>query len=625
MAVFGQLYDQNHDVIDVIAAFIRDIVLSFGKSRFSEIRVQDALRQKFDFELPSAVVGTALRKLSNSGEIVCSDKGYSVVEINHHEIVDNLRESVKAKHATLMDDLKEYINGINSYSLNEMNLVQIEKDLIAFFTEDKTSLTYGTEINAYLVSIGGDKDKISNFNLIKEGIVLYSGLVYEPDCFDTFGEWSNCLTIFFDTEILFFLAGYHGVIYQNAVREFIDIVHNINGIAKQNAGIELAYFRDVGDEIDNYFRVAEGIVAGTILDDRFSTAMNAIIANCKYPSAVIHKKATFYDMLEKEGITEYNLDDYNDDAYEQYGIQKSRVCSAISSKNMDLDLEFLSYINFLRRGNSNKGFYNAGYFLITGTNSILSLAKDDGVKKSTDTSLAFNLPYVTTRLWIKMHKSLSLSKFPKALDVVTNAQIALSNQLQGSVSRRFEELKHQVEQNSLNEETGAKVVALLRSRVLNPDDITENNLSDTLNAISEKSIDEALRNQEQREIELRDEKEKNERLARDKETLASQNTAKDDKISSLQNIAAQQENELNRYKDKEKAQVELVTKKKRILKLVVLISILIAVIVIAIILAIKFPSFNVAISICGVVLDLTIIIINAREYISEYIQNKRTN
>ena len=82
VALFRELYDEDRDIYDVIAALLKAAIVFEKKWAFNTTEASHLLKSTFGFQIPEAVVSTTLRKrLKKKEGIVTFENGtYSLVE-----------------------------------------------------------------------------------------------------------------------------------------------------------------------------------------------------------------------------------------------------------------------------------------------------------------------------------------------------------------------------------------------------------------------------------------------------------------------------------------------------------------------------------------------------------------
>lgn len=315
LVVFRKLYDVKQDVYGVIAEFLREVIYVNGKHQFNVTEIANLLNSTFDFSLPEAVVGTALRRLDLPRE-----GGYYIVpttfNLSGRELT-NLQERNLSNNANLITSLFSFIESEKGVVLSDNEKRNIVRSLCSFLLDDTNATDYSEYISSFTIKSKREEGFRKNLNEIREGVILYSGIQYSN--LGEIGSWRTNLTIYLDTEILFHFAGYNGKLYKSLFEDFFQYVKEINNRAKKDI-IRLEYFKEVRDETESFFTKAQYIVEGKDRLNPRNTAMASIIEGCQTPSDVLSKKSDFYLLLKNKGIFESSKTNYYQQENHKYNI-----------------------------------------------------------------------------------------------------------------------------------------------------------------------------------------------------------------------------------------------------------------------------------------------------------------
>ena len=142
-------------------------------------------------------------------------------------------------------------------------------------------------------------------------------------------------------------------------------------------------------------------------------------------------------------------------------------------------------INTFRNGTNNNRFEKCGHLYVTETAFVKYLAHNNLVKfGDNDIPFAKDIDFVTTRFWFTLKKGFSNKQsLPKSFDVVTKAKIILSSHLTNGVSKSYENLLAEKKSGKLTDEEAIARSYSLREKPHTPEEITLDNLDDTLDFI----------------------------------------------------------------------------------------------------------------------------------------------
>ncbi|MEH0007867.1 MAG: hypothetical protein V6Z82_04010, partial [Flavobacteriales bacterium] len=292
LALFRELYNTNKDIYEVISTFVKQLIVTKSKYAFNLTEITEDLNKTYGFRIPEAVVGTSLKRLSKF--LTRKENGYSVVDhfnLKANEELNKKEESLQDVYDKVIGDLLHYMAGRLNRPLGGSEKKAVVHSFVSFIIDEKDDTPYLKYISAFVISRQGDGDFKKRFSLVREGVVLHSGIRYSSDL-NELGSFKSDLTIFLDTEILFYLAGYDGELYQKLWADFFQYVKEIN--RRKPNRIKLRYFSEVNSKIINHFGKAEYIVAGKDYVIPGKTAMESIVNGCQTKADVVVKKSNFF-------------------------------------------------------------------------------------------------------------------------------------------------------------------------------------------------------------------------------------------------------------------------------------------------------------------------------------------
>lgn len=497
LAVFRELYDKKTDVYNVIAEFLKEIIISNAKHTFSLTEISNLLNDIYNFDIPDAVVKTALNRLE------FLTKSYGVYNVTNIQSIrnDNKIElktnEFQNKNNLILSELYQFIEKKTNKNLTEIEKQNISNSFISYLLDEGGNNFYDEYISAYIVSNQYNTDFTNQLNIVKEGVILYSGISYTSNL-NNLGSWNTEMTIFVDTEILFHFAGFNGELFEKMFNDFYSFVKEINSKAKKKL-IRFKYFKEVRDEFERFFTKAEYIVTGNQSANPSITAMTNIIEGCKTGSDVVAKKTKFYELLKSNGITEDDYNDYYNEKNHKYNIENKELVDTLNKlgtiKKVENHLQFLNYVSIHRQEANSANFENVKFILLSGNSNTLSIAWHEDVKHNGFVPLATALYFLTNKFWFKLNKGFSKNYYPTSFSIITKAQIVLSNGLNLSVGQQFDELQAQIKSGKLTEEEAIAVIVNLRKQAKKPEEIVAENISDVLEMISDTNIEKYINEQ----------------------------------------------------------------------------------------------------------------------------------
>ena len=492
LAVFRELYDSEKDIYSIISSFLNEIISKYSLYTFDLIEITEKLNSEFEFELPSAVVNTSLRRLSYLQKIGSKFIVSDFSKINDTKIEEKQKESISYNNE-ILELLFKFIEDKTKDELSEENKNVISHSFYSFLLDVANGDEYIEYISSFILDNKSNEHFKSRIDAIREGVILYSGLKYDLNLNET-GSWNKELTIFIETEILFHIAGYNGELYRKIALDFLNYVSEINRKSGKNL-IKLRYFSDVRGEIESFFYKAQHLLEGKETPNPGGTAMITILNGCKTSSDLQNKKSDFYLLLRNYKIEEELFSDYFNPIYHEYNIISTEVLDKTSAEigcdTSDI-LKVLNYVSIHRKNTNVNSFENIKYVLLTGNSTTFKISLSNFVKKENTVPLATTLTFLINKFWFKLNRGLGKSNFPKSFDIITKSQIILSKILNNTLSAKFQEYQKQFKDGKLTEEQAIARIVNLRGSVTKPEEIDSDSVHTVLSIISEDSINRYL-------------------------------------------------------------------------------------------------------------------------------------
>lgn len=515
LAVFRELYNLEKDIYSIISEFLSELIVSTSKHSFNLTEITSELNITYDFSIPEAVIKTSLNRLPFLSKLNGIYSVENLAEIKSKQL-NNKKDSIQESNEKIIGNLFNFIENQENKILSEKDKKEIVHSLISFLIDSANGNNYSEYISAFIISNQDDEYFKNRLNTIKEGVVLYSGIKFNNNI-NELGQWKSDLTIFIETEILFHFAGYNGVLYQTLWNDFFEYVKEIN--RKHPNRIKLKYFGDVKGEIERFFKKAEYIIEGKDKPNPKITAMNTILNGCDSPADIVSKKAQFFQNLKTCGIQEDDFKDYFNESNYQYNIVDQNIIDNISKElginNVSDYLRFLNYVSIRRKEANENNFENIGYILLSGNSNTLQIAWNENIKVYGQVPLATTLSFLTNKFWFKLNKGFGKDNFPTTFDVVTKAQIVLSNQINESVGRKYDDLQLKFKNGLLTQDQAKASIIELRKQSKKPEEIRDEDISSILDSISEDSLESFLKEQEHFKSEAKKEALENKKLKED--------------------------------------------------------------------------------------------------------------
>lgn len=519
LALFRRLYNEGRsDIMTILCEFAKSVIYNKRLTAFTPTQIKNELKDEFEFKIPEYVVETIIRKFCRKeNTLYYPNENYTTQKVNTQEI-----EKMENGYNIILSKLVSYVENKASRVLTQEDKEKLIQSFCGFLI-DETDVEYGEYISSFIIETQNDLGLSNILRTIKEGVVLYTGIQYN-DNLNEIGSWNDEFTIFVEQEILFHMAGYNGELYQQLFNDFFALVKEINQKAHKQL-IKIKYFDSVKIEIDKFFNIAERIVDGKEILIPSKTAMTTIVNGCECKTDVISKKVDFYKLLKENSIsTENGADYFNFRQNSEYNIFYDENLSRLSidlpqkdKQDIEWSLQLLNYVSMIRRENVS-GFEKSKCILLTGDSTTMAVAFHPSIKQNGYVPLATTLDYITNKFWFKLNKGFGSNVYPKSFSIVTKAQIILSTQVVGSVTKEYEKIKKEIIEKSKTEDLIIAELAELKSRVRKPEEVLVSNIDETLETISTiANTERYLREREMERQKAEEQRQENERLRKEVE------------------------------------------------------------------------------------------------------------
>lgn len=497
-AIFRSLYDNNKDIYDVIADFIRAYILLNSKWAFSSTECTRGVNDTFGFSIPEAIIRSCLRnRLKRNNELDIKKGLFTITDL--FEKSNDIQSKFKASNDEFKEIKKKLIEHVGMYAVAEINNDRLVNCFQDYLLNKSVPELYAGYIAHFILKNENEADFKEKLNRIEEGLILYAGIQYSPDLSEL-GHWRGDLTVFLDTEHLFSATGLNGVLYKQIFDDLNTLVRDVNHAKRKRGKISFRYFPDTKNEVDSFFYAAEKILENNSSIDPSKTAMINIVNGCKSKSDILEKKAKFECDLTRLKILAEEFDDYYKDP--KFNVESVSGIEGLQNKyNGEFGVHVFSdilkrftKINYFRKGVSKESIDNVAAIFLTEKWLIRSVAFSDEVYEGRGfVPYATNIEFLTERLWFKLNKGFGKSPTPLSFDVITKAKLVLSSQFNNKISDEYRRLKTKYKNGEIDEESTAMLVAELRQKSFNPDAIDYARLDEAINPVSDALVENALR------------------------------------------------------------------------------------------------------------------------------------
>lgn len=550
LAVFRQLQESGKSINDILNEFIVDIIKTNGLYSFSSKEVNSLLNETYDFQIPDAVVALSLKKidaLTNKNGLFTINDSSKLDSFN----IEKQKNLNSEKHILLISQLHEYIELKNNKKLSDKDKNDIEHALSNFILDNRVDNGYSDFISAFIIENKNNVEFINTWDTIREGVVLYTGLKYNPNLQTKI--WNTNLTIYVNMEIIFHFAGYNGTLYKTLIDDLYLLIKEIN--AKQKY-IHLKYLPETKNEIESFFYSAENIInKGSTAIVR--PAMRDIINGCKCSADILIKKEKLFVLLSTSGIIEENVEDIYGAQNHKFNITTNTLFKKYKEiEDVENITKKLNYISIKRGEREQNNFENIGYILLTEARNINLVAWDETVKEQGQVPLATNMQFLTNKFWFKLNKGFGQKDCPISFKITTRAQILLSSHLTEKIRNSYLELQQQINNGSITEDIALKVLCELKTRSKLPEELQDENMNDILSSLDSTLDDYILEHENVKKLAIEsgnknielEEVLQNTVLEKKQLELEHENITQ--KNTQLQENLINKENEANNYKEK---------------------------------------------------------------------------
>lgn len=482
-AVFAELTNNNSDLKQVISEFILSTYVLENTFSQDTNKITQALSRHYEFDIPEAVVKTTLKSIKKQGTIELIEGQY-VISPEERIKWDEFNSKISTKenvHKRITDELIQFIE-FQKGKLEDTKKEEIIECFSDFLFDDSVDNDYSDLVSAFIIKKSKDNSIYEELNLIREGVTILKGIRYTPEINNDV-PWRKELTIYLDAEHLFSVYGYNGDVYKKLMTDLIDLIKSVNsGYKGEGRAIRLKYFEDVEQDIKGFFYAAQKILDGERARGASSVAMNSILEGCKDKSDVIRKESQLFTTLRGMGIIKMDAIDVYEN--HRYNIEDATIYEKYKNAEAEEEIKNILHsftaINVLRKGVNNNSFENIGHIIMTGSSLKLRISNDIDAKiNNGDFSFATHINYITQRIWFKINKGLGFNNnLPASLDIITKAQILLSNHLNSSVRARYDKIEREVKEGKRNEEDLKDYYLNLRSQTVKPEEIDERNIDE---------------------------------------------------------------------------------------------------------------------------------------------------
>lgn len=501
-AVFKSLFDNSRDINVVLQDFIKNTIYHHGLRQFNAAELTTQLNEDYGFRLIDAVVSSALKIMN-----IKSTKQKHQVIYNCDPVKfqgqDNVAASISletTRNQSFIEKLYVFVAERRGHILAEDEKNNLIKSFSHFIMSPDFNgdSEWREDISAFIVHCDSDAVLKSSLSRITEAVLCYEGVTFSFK-YKASSKWKSELVIYLDTELLFHMAGYNGLLCQKLFEDFYTLVSEINADSYKSIGkklITFRYFDYVKEELERFFEKAARIVRGKSLNTEGRIAMDTITKGCLTESDLLLKKTQFYTELTSRGIHPDNVSfNYYADSLKQWNLEDFDIVSDCKKAGMNPDpediktsLQSISHIHKLRRGKRPRTLREAEYILLSERRLTRQLSRLDIFNMKGTVGLARSLYFFTNYFWYQLDKGFGMAQYPEICNAVSRARIILSAHVRKSVANCYVELQEKLNNSEITIDVAKEYIHELRQHSLYPEEVSESNLSDVEETLTMHSL-----------------------------------------------------------------------------------------------------------------------------------------
>ncbi len=488
LALYGDLYNRNMGIKDILSEFVRMVFALDSSHNLSESDVASLLKREFGFIVPLSVL-TNILKNDSFLKYNRSHRNYRLENTEANGIyISECKKNLEVQNENVQEIFLSFIKFIEhrrGKNLDEEQLKSARTALYSYLVSRKKNEILGEEIELFILNCKKYPTVLERLQKVQNGIILFEGVCYDagnPQEVSRFLQ--SPLRIYLDTEILFNAVGYNGELCQKLFNEFYETVQLINQAAKKanhnhlDKRISLYYTSEIQQEIEDYFDIASDLVQRQKAWTANKIAMRSIVEGCREKSDVSFRKTAFWREIQSLGIAcnnqawdaskivkEFNIEDSN---FLPDGLDEEMI------HKFNLAFDQLNIISHERRHGSHAYLGNCKSIYASHSKEMLTIARNidscNNEKSEINIPLCVPLQYITVRLWFHTIKGLVPNNPPISFSVLARAQFVAARrtgEYLGDRLRRLQEQTSELSQEQINAQ-----LADLRSIKTRPEDIT---------------------------------------------------------------------------------------------------------------------------------------------------------
>ena len=456
--VFRVLGNQKTSIKEVLISFMTSFIKNdFQRNTFLINDFTPKFNSYYGFNIPSTVIKNVL---SENRQITLSKGGWYkldkklIAEENAFEL-DNYKSEIDL----LTQDFLDY-----SKRQGYTDSKTLISDFTLYFSDSWNRRNNLPLISKYIISKQTSDSKFKRLlDDLNYGSIIYRGITMD---LSEIKSWDKELVIYLNTDILFDIFGLNGKYYQQAVSEFLSLVHEINN---KREYIKLMYLNLTKTEIHRFFHAAKRILCDKNQLSQ-SEGMDNLLSRCAEYADIAEQEGLFFSELKKHSIVydEVNIIDFlNEDSID--GVEEKYIDKNFSF--FDFTDDYLNFIEKLRDGHKSKSLSDSKYIFITRTESILCKSREKNIITQ-GIRLAPSLEYVITTLWFNLNKGFGVSQL-QSLDIVLKSKKIYAGIVADEKMKKIAEAKSAFNRQELSSEQAYEIIGCFKQMSSKPEDISQ--------------------------------------------------------------------------------------------------------------------------------------------------------
>lgn len=312
LALYGQLFNQNMGIRDILSEFIRIIFANNPSTALSDNDVATALKEQFGFIVPISV----LKNILHWDAFLEFNKATRTYQLrlsqDNEEYIAQSQEALKGHEKDAEEIFSRFIAFVEVFLGQPLSPTEHRAARTALYTylvsNNKTE-NYRDHIERFILSCKDNSELLHKLQSVQNGIILFEGVCYDGGNPQEVSKFMKCpLVIYLDTEILYNAVGYNGELCKTLFFEFYECVQQINQAVQKLFGgksekkISLKYTGEVEEEIDQYFQKATELLTCHKVWTADKTAMRSILDGCNTLENIKNRETSFWREIHGLGI-----------------------------------------------------------------------------------------------------------------------------------------------------------------------------------------------------------------------------------------------------------------------------------------------------------------------------------